>query len=74
LDYRANGDIYFVNPSLSEIGMPSSNISPVTRKNIAHECEVFRFITQRNHIQLDLTKPMEESIIDSISALKLNVQ
>jgi hypothetical protein len=73
LDCRANGDMYFVNHTLREIGMPSYNFSPVTGKNIAYESEVFRFITQRGHIQLDLDTPMKQSIIDSVRALKLDV-
>lgn len=58
--------------SLSDMGIPG-NISPITRKSIAFESNVFRYITQNGHIQLDVNSQINRSIIDSVRALKLNV-
>lgn len=58
--------------SLSDMGIPS-NISPITGKSIAFESNVFRYITQNGHIQLDVNSPIDRSIIHSVRELRLNV-
>jgi len=59
--------------SLKELGMPAADISPVTWRDIAHESEVFRFITNNGYIQLNINSPINASMIDSVRALKLNL-
>ena len=58
--------------SLSDMGIPG-NTSPITGKSIAFESNVFRYITQNGHIQLDVNSQIDSSIIRSVRELKLNV-
>lgn len=58
--------------SLSDMGIPG-NISPITGKNIAFESNVFRYITQNGHIQLDVNSQINRSMIHAVRDLRLNV-
>ena len=68
--------VSYYNPvplTLKDIGMPAANISPLTLNNIAHESEVFRFITNNGYLQLNVNARIDQAMIDSVRALKLNL-
>lgn len=58
--------------TIKQLGL-LGDICPLSGSNIAFESNVFKFITNNGHIQLDVNAKITWSMIDSVKALKLNV-